>query len=205
MLIETDGGYEEGYRAVTGFWGTQPGSLVADYLHHHPVTGLTVLDVGAGEGKNAAAFARAGASVDALECSSAAIRNGRALFDDAEINWLQADADRFAYPLAYYDVVVCYGLIHCLKSIAAAMHLVSSLKSALKANGTFILVSFNDGRHDLSAHPGFKPLLLPHGWFLQQFEGWEIDSVSNSLLFETHPHNNIPHHHSLTRLRAFKP
>ena len=55
MLTELDGGYDVGYRAVTGFWGTAPSSLVVRYLATHDVAGLKVLDAGAGEGKNAAA------------------------------------------------------------------------------------------------------------------------------------------------------
>jgi len=67
------GGYSKGYAAVPCFWGTSPGSLIATYLASHEPQKLRVLDVGAGEGKNAAAFARRGATVDAIECSSDAI------------------------------------------------------------------------------------------------------------------------------------
>lgn len=205
MLTEIDGGYDQGYRAIKGFWGREPGSLVAEFLRTRNAVGLAVLDVGAGEGKNAAAFAGSGARVDALECSSAAIRNGLELFPRAEINWIQADATEHRYPKRFYDVVICYGLVHCLATETEAGRLIRSLQATLKEGGTFILVAFNDGSHDLSAHPGFKPLLLGHHWFIRQFEGWHLESVSDSILFETHPHNGIPHHHSLTRLSAVKP
>jgi 2-polyprenyl-3-methyl-5-hydroxy-6-metoxy-1,4-benzoquinol methylase len=205
MLIEMDGGYDQGYRTVTCFWGTAPASLVASYLRSHDPSGLQVLDVGAGEGKNAAAFSLAGARVDALECSSAAIKNGLHLFPNVGINWICVDVMEHIYPKSFYDVVICYGLIHCLPSEDAAQRLVRVLQATLKEGGTIFVVAFNDGSHNLSAHPGFKPLLLDHDWFVRQFDGWHIESVSNSILFETHPHNNIPHHHSLTRLSAVKP
>ncbi|MBY5394650.1 class I SAM-dependent methyltransferase [Rhizobium leguminosarum] len=204
MLTETNGGYDDGYKAVQGFWGTTPGSLVSEFLKNRPVEGIRALDVGAGEGKNAVALARAGASVDAVECSGSAIRNGRELFSDVSVNWIHEDALEVRYERAAYDLVVCYGLVHCLPSEPAAQELLHQLQAALKPGGTFILVSFNNGSHDLSAHPGFKPLLLKHDWFLERFHGWHMKHVTDSILFETHPHNKIPHHHSLTRLTAVK-
>lgn len=205
MLVETKGGYEDGYTAVTGFWGTTPGSLVRQHLATHAVAGLKVFDVGAGEGKNSAAFAQAGADVVALECSAAAIKNGRTLFPDERIDWVHSDALEFNFSPKSCDVIVSYGLTHCLPTESAARRLMSDLQSALVTGGTFILVSFNSGSHDLSAHPGFHPLLLDHEWFVKIFNGWHLQSVSDDILFETHPHNNIPHHHSLTRLVARKP
>jgi SAM-dependent methyltransferase len=205
MLTEISGGYDEGYKAIKGFWGTSPGSLVSHLLKSYDASGRVVLDVGAGEGKNAAAFAGFGAHVDALECSSAAIGNGRELFPHAEINWIQADVTSYVYPECYYDVIVCYGLIHCLQNEAVANKLVRSLQNSLKGGGFFILASFNNGSHDFSAHPEFEPLLLENDWFLNHFNKWNVEIISNSILFETHPHNLIPHHHSMTRLIAAKP
>lgn len=205
MLVESNGGYDEGYEAVTGFWGTTPGALVRKLLAENDVSGLNVLDVGAGEGKNAAAFARAGANVTAVECSATAIKNGHRLFPNDTINWIHGNALEIDYPRNSYDIVISYGLTHCLPSEASASRLIRGLQNLVVPGGTFILVSFNSGSHDLSAHPGFKPLLLDHTWFVEIFEGWCFISLSDSILFETHPHNNIPHHHSLTRLTATKP
>ena len=204
MLVETKGGYDDGYKAVVGFWGTTPGSLVREYLEARDVRGARVLDVGAGEGKNAAAFARAGANVTAVECSATAIMNGQLLFPREPIAWTHCDALEINYPPSSFDIVVSYGLTHCLPTEVSARKLINNLQSALVPGGTFILVSFNSRSHDLSAHPGFKPLLLQHAWFIKLFDGWRFDSLSDSLLFETHPHNSIPHHHSLTRLMATK-
>lgn len=205
MLAERDGGYDDGYKAVKAFWGTEPSSLVSDFLAVNQASGSRVLDVGAGEGKNAAAFVVAGAEVDAVECSRAAIENGRELFASMAINWIHSDALDMNYGDETYDVVVAYGLVHCLPTETDAKLLLARLQAALKPAGSFILAAFNSGSHDLSAHPGFRPLLLEHGWFLQRFEGWRLERITDSVLFETHPHNNIPHHHSLTRLMAVKP
>jgi Methyltransferase domain len=47
--------------------------------------GLEVLDLGCGEGKNAHAFSRAGATVVAVDCSQLAITNGRRAFPDNQL------------------------------------------------------------------------------------------------------------------------
>lgn len=205
MLNNAEGGYDDGYRAVKGFWGTDPGSLVAAFLSAHDVSGMRVLDVGAGEGKNSAACAKAGALVDAIECSAVAIENGIDIFSGVPINWINEDATLYLYPANYYDIVICYGLLHCLQDFDNINNLLIKLKKSMKRGGTFILVSFNDGSHDLSAHPGFAPTLLSHEWFSRQFSGWDIKNISNTILVEEHPHNHIKHHHSLTRLSAVKP
>jgi predicted nicotinamide N-methyase len=57
-----DGGYDDGYSACPCFWGSSPGSLVRALLDNNPLlAGRAVLDLGCGEGKNANAFALAGA------------------------------------------------------------------------------------------------------------------------------------------------
>ncbi len=196
------GGYGRGYAAVPCFWGTTPGSLVATYLASHNPQNLRVLDVGAGEGKNAAAFARLGATVDAIECSGDAIRNGKATFSDENINWIEQDVTSYCCRPNFYDVVVCYGLIHCLQSEQEAVRILSNTQASLKTNGVYILATFNDGNHDLSAHPGFKPLLMNHAWFLNAFHEFQIIVATNELLYETHPNNGIAHFHSMSRLMA---
>lgn len=205
MSVEQNGGYDAGYKAVPCLWGLEPASLVRRFIAARGVEGLRVLDVGAGEGKNAAALVAQGAIVDAVECSAAAIHNGKCAFPEVAINWIHSDVSCAAMPKAYYDLVVSYGLTHCMSDAEAAMTLIQSTQSALKPGGEYILASFNDGSHDLSAHEGFSPLLLPHGWFSDLFEGWEMIAMSDEILYETHPHNGIPHHHSLTRIWARKP
>ncbi len=203
----TTGGYDDGYAAVPCFWGKEPGSLVKFFLSQHSVEGQDVLDLGCGEGKNANAFAQAGAHAVAVDCSDDAIGNGKAAFSNAMIEWHLTDAQSFASSQldCTYDVVVVYGLLHCMDSESAAALLVHEIKRVTKPRGTVIVVAFNNRSQDLSAHPGFDPLLLSHSWFLKAFEDWQIEGATDTDLHETHPHNQIPHHHSLTRIVARKP
>ena len=70
----TDGGYDAGYAATECFWGTDGASLVNAFLSTQRATGFKVLDIGCGEGKNANAFANAGAHVTAMGGSQASAR-----------------------------------------------------------------------------------------------------------------------------------
>lgn len=208
MKMETDGGYEEGYSASSCFWGTEPASLVRQFLadRNHAVDSRSrILDVGCGEGKNAVPFARLGYTVDAIDCSRKAIENGRSLFSSLPINWTVGNVLSCKLPDDHYDVAIAYGLLHCLPDQQAVELLIDSLQRATKRGGTNIVCTFNDRSHDLSAHPGFHPTLLPHSLYLQIYRGWKIVVSSDEDLFETHPHNGIPHHHSMTRIIAEKP
>jgi tellurite methyltransferase len=202
----SEGGYDEGYRAVPCFWGTAPGSLVAEYLRRYPIgSSAHVLDLGCGEGKNAAAFTEAGYSVDAVDCSALALANGRKKFCRLDIRWIQADARQVRLPTQEYDVVISYGLFHCLQTLEEISLLMEKTKNATKKGGHHLVCVFNDRSQDLAGHPGFAPTLAPHEWYVRKYAGWEIISATDTILKERHPHNNILHHHSLTRLFARRP
>jgi tellurite methyltransferase len=202
-----DGAYDEGYQSVPCFWGIEPGSLVKAVV----ATGLLgegarVLDLGCGEGKNAAALAKLGCIVDAVDCSEAAIRNGTKAFATiVGINWIIEDAMEYEAQDNYYDLVICYGLLHCLLAAGSVDRLINRVKGWTTRGGMNIVCAFNDGPHDLSAHPNFSPLLLCHDLYLSLYLGWTLFVATDTLLNEVHPHNNIAHFHSMTRILARKP
>ncbi|WP_249161245.1 class I SAM-dependent methyltransferase [Bradyrhizobium manausense] len=204
-MTRNNGGYDEGYSSSDCFWGASPGSLVKTFLKEQPdLQGVRVLDLGCGEGKNAAAFARCGASVTAVDCSAKAIENGRRAFQDLRIEWLVLDGRAYLSRIELFDVIVLYGLAHCLGSSEEIFSLIQTALQRTRNGGFHFLVSFNDGPHDLSAHPNFSPTLLPHSFYVDQYQGHTILTESDSIIHETHPHNNIPHFHSLTRLLVKK-
>lgn len=196
-----DGGYDDGYSRCPCFWGKSPGSLVKEFLEcNSSLDGFAVLDLGCGEGKNAQAFAGSGASVDAVDCSALAIANGRRAFPNPNIKWITANAVEYLRLCRPYDLIVMYGLLHCLPSAEDIAVVIELAQRKTVLRGTHIVVAFNDGPHDLSAHPNLKPTLVSHKFYSDQYRNQEILSDRNSVLHETHPHNNIPHFHSITRL-----
>jgi tellurite methyltransferase len=200
--MKMTGGYDEGYTHCPCFWGKNPSSLVKKILHERDVRGAQVLDLGCGEGKNAAAFAQQGATVLALDCSETAIGNGKRTFKHPSINWQVGDVLNTEIPNLEYDYVVIYGLLHCLSDSGTVEKVVNKALAVSKRGCLHILATFNDGGHQNMevAHPGFRPLLLSHSFFLSLYEQHCILYSSNEVLHEHHPNNNVLHSHTLTRL-----
>ncbi len=196
-----NGGYDDGYSQCPCFWGRSAGSLVRAFISDIPATqDLQVLDLGCGEGKNANAFATAGVRVVAVDCSALAVANGQRAFGNSNIDWRLSDAETYLQGCQFFDVVVMYGLLHCLPSLSKIASIIDLALRKTRSGGYHIVATFNDGPHDLSAHPGLLPTLAPHAFYLHHYARQEITSDSNTLIYETHPHNGIPHFHSLTRL-----
>ena len=65
--------------------------------------------------------------------------------------------------------MVIYGLLHCLSSESDIQGLIASVLKKTRLGGPHIVASLNDGPHDLSAHPTFKPTLLPHDFYVNQY------------------------------------
>jgi len=200
-----NGGYDEGYSQCHCFWGRSPGSLVRTFLSKATgVRGLRVLDLGCGEGKNAYAFAKAGATVTAVDCSKLALDNAKRELAHPAIEWVQADAESYVREHGEFDIVIMYGLLHCLKSIDDIQSVVSLALRKTRPSGYHIVAAFNDGSHDLRAHPGFKPTLASHAFYLNIYRSHTILHNETDVIHEIHPHNGLPHHHSLTRVVARK-
>jgi tellurite methyltransferase len=202
--LSLNGGYDDGYSRCACFWGRSPGSLIQRFISSVPCQRLRALDLGCGEGKNANALAHAGAMVTAVDCSELAIGNGRREFADAKIEWIISQGETYLSHCEPFDVIVMYGLLHCLPSLKAISTMIAAALRKTHKGGYHIVAGFNNGPHDLSAHPGFKPTLAPHEFYLDQYSQHELVTQSNEIIHEVHPHNSIPHFHSLTRLTVRK-
>jgi SAM-dependent methyltransferase len=204
----TDGGYDSGYGACPCFWGSEPGSLVRKLAEIIPVLkGLRVLDAGCGEGKNALFLASKGATVDAYDISQLAIQhaeNQKARHHAVNVSFREEDIRAVELDPGTFDIVIAYGLMHCLADEVEIRSLTTQLRNSVRPSGYLILCAFNDRFQDLSAHPGFSPALLPHTTYVNMFNDWNVIEASDTDLHETHPHNNVPHTHSMTRIIAQK-
>lgn len=201
-----DGGYDEGYRQCTCFWGSEPGSLVRMLPRYRSsVVDMKVWDAGCGEGKNAIHLARLGAHVDAWDVSELALSNARKAWPDANvINWRHADVRKADPTGGYYDLVIMYGVLHCFGSREEISDFVARAQNACNQQGLHLVASFNDRKQELAAHGKFAPTLLSHKDYLLMYSRWRILYEMDCDLLEAHPHNNVPHVHSMTRLIAEK-
>jgi 2-polyprenyl-3-methyl-5-hydroxy-6-metoxy-1,4-benzoquinol methylase len=162
-----------------------------------------VLDAGCGEGKNASFLAAQGARIDAFDISPVAITHARhQLGQVSNLRLEVADIQEVHLEPASYDVVVAYGVLHCLPNEAAVRSVLTRLAQATRPGGLHIVCVFNDRSQDLSAHPGLLPVLLPHDWYRERYASWCILEATDRDLTERHPHNELEHTHSMTRLVA---
>jgi cyclopropane fatty-acyl-phospholipid synthase-like methyltransferase len=197
-----DGGYDIGYKNCACFWGTEPGSLLKVLDNHiENYVGKKVLDLGCGEGKNTYFLANKGCFIDAFDVSEHSIDNAKELFGYHEsVNIQQQDVLSLDVPKNTYDMIVSYGLFHCFNNYKEVEKLIRNCLNGLKIGGYMIVCAFNNREQDLSAHEGFNPLLLGHDDYVNFFKNQEVVFNTDEDLHETHPHNNIPHMHSMTRL-----
>lgn len=201
---DRDGGYDAGYRSCPCFWGRAPGSVLR-WLHDKTdLRGADVLDLGCGEGKNAAWLSTMGCQVTAVDISKHALQNARRAWPESTVHWIEADAASLEWAQQSYDLVIAYGLLHCLGK-EQVPHVIQLIQQATRPHGINVIVAFNNRNQDLSAHPGFNPTLLSHQYFLLCYADWELLLATDEDLTETHPHNNIEHTHSMTRIAARRP
>lgn len=200
-----NGGYDDGYASCPCFWGRDPGSLVAHLARLVPsFEGMRVLDLGCGEGKNAAYLAERGAIVEAIDVSPLALANARAAWPHVQVQWREGDVRESLLGDARFDLVIAYGLLHCLRTSEEISDTIRRIQEATVPDGWNIVCVFNDRRQELHAHPGFQPTLRPHEWFVNLYEAWTQLVCTDEDLLETHPTNNIAHTHSMTRILARK-
>jgi len=200
----SDGGYDEGYSRCPCFWGETPAGMVNAAIKMFESTGKkAALDLGCGDGKNASALARAGFRVLAIDKSEIAISNAMRNFPAMEVSWLVSDLTEIGGPAEAYDVVVATGSLHCLSSKEAIERAIAVIQRMTKKSGLNVISSFNDGRQNMDGHdPEFRPTLLPHDQYLRMYLGWDLLQASSVVQPDVHPHNNIPHTHSITRILA---
>ena len=164
-----------------------------------------VLDVGCGEGRNAIYLANRGAAVEGVDVSMAALANGRmACPDEAAITWRRADI--LTMPLdTRYDAVLACSVFHWLageSEIAAALR---RLKEAVRPGGLHAVVAFNDRLPYVADNAPRQPVLLSHEWYVDKYADWTFITVTDTDSIHTHPGEEEPHAHSITRITARRP
>ncbi len=201
------GGYESGYRASPCFWGREPASLLPPSLDLLPesLEGLRVLDAGCGEGKNSVFFARRGAEVHAFDVSPIAIQNAKGAWgaEGAEIQFEVGDVLSMQLPSQSYDVVILYGLLHCLASRDAMREAVMQLTDVTKRRGIHVVCALNSRLDGFAeGHPRFRPRLESHDFYVSLYKAWELSRLSDGDLTESHPPTHQMHTHAVTRFIA---
>lgn len=202
----SEGGYDKGYTKCDCFWGREPGSLIKKLIDFvGDISQWEVLDAGSGEGKNTAYLLSLGANVTAIDVSSHAIHNAKTCWPEIPTHiWKAQDIRSFDISAKNFDLIVAYGLLHCLNDIDEIIDVVKKFQKSTKSLGFNVICAFNNRHQELQAHEDFNPVLLTHDQYLDMYKDWKLLISTDSDLTESHPHNNIQHTHSLTRIIAQK-
>ena len=205
MISKGLGQYDSEYANCSCFWGAEPGKYVNLLLEH--LSGGRVLDLGAGEGKNAIHLAALGFDVIAVECSRFAITNfARRLnnLDSAVRARIEMAADDVLkyQPSGTFEGVIAYGLLHCLPNLEKVDAVVQMMKIATSPGGYNVIATFTNRLPVPVIHHYLEATLISENYLTTRYSDWTVLSYENELIEEVHPTSRIPHKHSICRLLA---
>ena len=204
--------YQSEYETSVCFWGTSPAKyvqLLAQHLNNN-LEGVRVLDIGAGEGKNAVYLASLGAHVLATDISELALNRFKMQPGypscASRIDRFVANANNLWFRAEEFDIVIAYGLFHCLDTINEIEALANQIKWWTRTLGYFVGCTLTDEIPPPAIQPYLEDATFPDkDSVLKLFKEWKIVSFENDTILETHPTSNIAHEHSLCRIMAQKP
>lgn len=143
---------EKVYSRDEYYWGTEPGSLARKAVEYLPAEpdGLQLLNLGAGERKDAVFFAERDFDVTAVDISPAGLAKAERLADerDVEITTRRADANEFE-PVEPVDVVLSSGVVQSIRPTVRDRQF-ARLKKQTRPGGLHAIFAFVD-------HPDVPP------------------------------------------------
>ncbi len=104
--------FDDLYKDVIDYFGAEPDSLLVRF-HGELAAGGRVLDIGAGQGRNALYLARQGIAVDCIDPSEVAEDQvwPCVLGDDLPVRFFPQSFETFVPDVDYYSAVLVFGLI----------------------------------------------------------------------------------------------
>lgn len=194
---ERAGGYDALYEASGVLWPARPGRMVV-----HATEQLEpgrALDLGCGDGKNIVFLERGGWAVDGLDVSESALAGARRrlLAEGHELRGSLWRGNAATWrPSTTYDLILVYGLLHCLTD-AEAVAACRTAKDALRPGGLLALASFDD-RSPVPAGHRTGPLVLRSQAAIRRLvEGLVPVMWESGVIVESHPPLVPSHRHSM--------
>lgn len=203
--VDDEGPYHELYAgAETLLWPGRAGRMVRKAVERLPSPGLA-LDIGCGDGKDIVFLEDHGWTATGIDIASRAIDGTKRRIAEhfgsghsSLANISRFDAVRYDYPDAQYDLVVAYGLYHCLDDEALAIVHRGAVR-ALKSGGLFAFATFNDLLPIPDGHRTGDLILRPADHIFQITNGdFELLDSQIGEISEEHYPMVAKHKHSLT-------
>lgn len=204
--------FDDEYKKAPCFWGVRPAKYVRLLVDEVliSVMGLRILDLGAGEGKNAVYLAGLGAKVTGIDISNTALERFAlqpGFFDvKHRLEKKCVDVRDYTTDNNSFDIVIAYGLLHCLPSNTCIENELDRYQMWVRSGGYMVVATFTNEIPPPTIQPYLlEAAFLPQGRLQQLFEEWNIIHTEDEIITESHPTNQIPHNHSICRLIARKP
>jgi len=195
----TIGPYDALYAAKELAWPARPGRMVVQAARNYAPG--RALDLGCGDGKNLVYLEGLGWRVDGVDSSALALTAARRRLATTRSpqrgELFHGDVTSLALPGRGYDLVLAYGLYHCLDE--AQLHRVHARAwGALRPGGALIVATFNNRLPVPTGHPTGALYLRDADHLESISAGWQHVEVHHGLIEEAHPPLIGAHRHAVT-------
>jgi tellurite methyltransferase len=181
------------YGAVADYFGSGPDELLARYCGSLP-PGERVLDVGAGQGRNALFLARRGSPVDCIDPSAVAMTQlaHRASKERLPVRVFPLGFEAYSPDVEHYPVILLFGLMQELPRDSIGP-LVTKLDSWASPGGLLLVTAFTTLDPEYTESSA-RTYLAP-GELKTLFAGWEPLHYWEGLGSEHRHGEGAPHRH----------
>jgi SAM-dependent methyltransferase len=198
--------YDHLYCCTDLLWPAKPGRMVRRAAEH--LSAGRALDLGCGDGKNLIFLERLGWHVDAVDISGLALAAAQRRLATEHMRlrgklW-RADAVHVKVHPESYDLVIAYGLYHCLDD-ERVLALQAVVSSCLRPGGLFAFAAFNDELPLPSTHFSMPVYLRARDHIFSIASGWQTCAHEVGTIRECHLPVLAEHEHSLTWALLRKP
>ncbi len=189
------------------YWGKEPNeltSLVLRYILPKHRQGAKLVDIGAGEGRDAVFFAKEGLDVLAVDIAPAGLKKSHKLAAEmgTKINTLEAEINELILP-EQFDIVYSIGTLQYIQP-RRRNHQFEHLKDQTTPGGLNIMCTFvQHPQVDIAPDWGENEYLYQREELQGYYLGWDV-LYSNEFVFDCNS-SNIPHQHAVCTIIAKKP
>lgn len=200
MRTACTGPYDALYLGRRLLWEATPGRMV--WRAAETLRAGRALDLGCGDGKNAVFLESLGWRVDGIDISELACLAAHRRWSDSGFErrgWIAcADVTRAQFAPQTYDLVIAYGLAHCLsdRGIRAVW---AKIRHALRPRGVLALAAFTNDLPLPADHGTREIVLRPASMTLDlcASQDWERIDIRTGEIEEAHEPVIGMHRHSM--------